>query len=48
MIILLTKIISPQNEVALSFHRMRGLYFLAVIFAATICNDDSDILNNNS
>ena len=25
-----------QNEGALSYHRARGLYFLAVIFAATI------------
>ena len=35
-IILLTKITFTQNEVALSYHRVRGLYFLAVIFAATI------------
>ena len=32
----LTKITATQNEVALSYHRMRGLHFLAVIFAATI------------
>ena len=25
-----------QNEIALSYHRMRGLYFLTVIFAANI------------
>ena len=25
-----------QNEVALSYHRLRGLYLLAVIFAVTI------------
>ena len=39
-IILLTKIIvmrnAAQNEGALSYNGMRGLYFLAVIFAATI------------
>ena len=34
--ILLTKITAAQNEVALSYHCMRDLYFLAVIFAATI------------
>ena len=34
--ILLTKIAAAQNEVALSYHRVRGLYFLAVIFATTI------------
>ena len=30
--ILLTKITAAQNEVALSSHRLRGLYFPAVIF----------------
>ena len=34
--ILLTKITDAQNEVALSYHRVRGLYFVAIIFAATI------------
>ena len=34
-IILLTKITAAQDEVALSYHRVRGLYFLEVIFAAT-------------
>ena len=34
--ILLTKIFVAQNEVALSYHRVRGPYFLAVIFAAII------------
>ena len=34
--ILLTKTTAAQNEVALSYHRVRGLYFLAVIFVATI------------
>ena len=34
--ILLIKIIAAQNEAALSYRKVRGLYFLAVIFAATI------------
>ena len=38
-IILLTKITAAQNEGALSYHRVRGLYFMAVVFAATIYND---------
>ena len=33
---LLTKTTAAQNDVALSYHRVRGLYFPAVIFAATI------------
>ena len=33
---ILTKITAAQNEVALSYHKVRGLCFLAVIFAATI------------
>ena len=33
---LLTKITAAQNEVALTYHRVRGLYFLAVIFGATV------------
>ena len=33
---LLTKINAAQNEVALSHHIVRGLYFLVVIFAANI------------
>ena len=36
--ILLTKTTAAQNEIALSYHRVRGLYFLAVVFAATIVN----------
>ena len=32
----ITKINTAQNEVALSYHRVRGLYFLAVVFAETI------------
>ena len=34
--ILLTKTTAAQNEVALSYYRVRGLYFLAVAFAATL------------
>ena len=33
---LLTKITAAQSEVVLSYHSMRGLYFMAVVFAATI------------
>ena len=36
--VLLTKTTAAQNEVALSYLSVRGLYFLAVVFAAiTIC-----------
>ena len=34
--ILLTKTTAAQNEDALSYHSVRGLYFLAVVFVATI------------
>ena len=34
--ILLAKITAVQNEVAPSYYRERGLYFLAVVLAATI------------
>ena len=34
--ILLTKITAALNEAALSYHRLRGLYFLAIIVVATI------------
>ena len=34
--VLLTKTTAAQNEIALSYHRVRGLYFLAVAFTATI------------
>ena len=34
--ILLTKTTAARNEVALSYHKVRGLYFLAVVFEATI------------
>ena len=36
--IFLTKTTAAKNEVALSYHTLRGLYFLAVIFASTILN----------
>ena len=32
----LAKITAVKREVALSYHRVRGLYFLTVIFPATI------------
>ena len=35
-IVFLAKITKAQNEVALIYHKMRGLYFLAVIVGATI------------
>ena len=35
-IILLIKATAAQNEDALRYHSVRGLYFLAVVFAATI------------
>ena len=34
--ILLTKTTAAQNEVAPSYHIVSGLYFLAVVFVATI------------
>ena len=34
--ILLTKTAAAQNEVALCYYRVRGPYFLAVIFMATL------------
>ena len=35
-ITLLTKITAAQKEVALSYRKMRGLYFLAVVIDAII------------
>ena len=35
-IILLTKITATENEAALSYYRVRGLYFQAVLFTAII------------
>ena len=37
--ILFTKIAVVQNEVVLTYHRVRGLYFLAAIFAATMIHN---------
>ena len=34
--ILLTKATAARNEVALSYHEVRRLYFLAVVFVVTI------------
>ena len=48
-IILLTKTTAAQNEDALSYHRMRGLYFLATVFVATILTkqiENIDIINH--
>ena len=36
-ITLLIKITATQEEAALSYHRVHGLYFRAVVFAATVC-----------
>ena len=36
VIILLTETTAAHDEVALSYYRVRGLYFLAAVFAATI------------
>ena len=36
--VLLTKITATQNEVALSYYKVRGLCFLTVIFWATLLN----------
>ena len=38
IIILLTKTTAAQNEVALGYHRLRELYFLAVVSVTTICS----------
>ena len=39
--VLLTKTTAARNGVALSYHRVRGLYFLAVVFVRSIiiCNN---------
>ena len=34
--LLLTKITATENEVALGYHKMRGLYFVAVICVRSI------------
>ena len=36
LVFLLTKITALRNNVALTYHRVRGLYFLVVFFAANI------------
>ena len=36
IVILLTKTTAAQNEVALSYDRVRGQYFLTVVFVSTI------------
>ena len=41
MNIFVTKITTVQNEVTLTYHRVRVLYFLAVIFTATIMTSDA-------
>ena len=33
---LLTKTTAVQNEVALTYHRVRGLYFMAAVFVRSI------------
>ena len=38
--ILLTKTTAAQNEVGLSYHSVRGLYFLAVVFVTLLVPDD--------
>ena len=43
--ILLTKTTAAQNEVALSYHRVRGLYFLAVVFATTVIYNSYTVKN---
>ena len=35
-----TKTTAVQNEVALSYHKVHGLYFLAVVFATSIAIAD--------
>ena len=42
--ILLTKTTAAQNEAALSYHRVRGLYFLAVVFVSNKYNSYYDTL----
>ena len=54
-IILLTKTNVVQNEDALSYHRVRGLYHLAVVFVVTITHqssfrsgEDGDVMGRDS
>ena len=49
--ILPTKTRATQNEVALSYHRVRGLHFLEDVFVTTIgyqCCDDTSYLGSSS
>ena len=46
--IFLTRITAAQNEVALSYHRVRGLYFLAVFPVATIAVVIGNNLSNSN
>ena len=39
----LTKTTAPQNGVALSYRKVRGLYFLAVVFVSRIVTKNSII-----
>ena len=41
--ILPTKTTAARNGVALSYHSVHGLYFLAVVFVATIVNVNSTV-----
>ena len=46
-VILLIKTTAAQNEVALSYHKLRGLYFLAVVYATNIeCIRDNNTNHN--
>ena len=37
---LLTKTTASQNEVALSYHKVRGVYFMVVVFVAIIVTQE--------
>ena len=45
--IVLTKTTATQNEVALSYHRVRGLYFMAVVFVRSIVVN-CDLFNSDN
>ena len=45
-ILLVTKITAAQNEIALSYHRVRGLFFLADIFVTTTVLTTNDMTCN--
>ena len=46
--ILLTKTTAEQNEVALSYHKVRGLYFLAIVFVRSIYEASNMKLDSKS